>query len=365
MPGEPESGDRFGYALAAGDFDGNNYDDLAIGVPFEDLGTDTDAGVVNVVYGRAGGLDAAFKVTVLHQAVDPIPSSPEDGDLFGFALAVGDFDGNSRDDLAIGVPGEAVGSDADAGVVNVVYSDTSGLNPAWTTHPAQDLHQGFAGMPDDAEAGDRFGAALTVGDFDSNGVTDLAIGVPGEDLGSRLKDVGVVMVVYSAGTSGLAAGASTDLFQAANPLGETVEGGAGEHYGTVLAAGRFDSGSAADLAFGVWGQMWDGNRYRCGYTVLAYSEGVTGLDPANTVEVEVERRCAQVYVDKNSTCPVQGGLRECTFLIGPYRTVAQGVTGATTGDVLHIRVGNYDEQLVFDKPLRITAYDGPAVIRRK
>ena len=36
-------------------------------------------------------------------------------------------------------------------------------------------------MLDDAEAGDRFGAALAAGDFNRDFRDDLAVGVPGED----------------------------------------------------------------------------------------------------------------------------------------------------------------------------------------
>jgi len=51
---------RFGYSLATGDFNDDGYDDLAIGVPSEDLNDPTiqDMGAVNVIYGSASGLSA-------------------------------------------------------------------------------------------------------------------------------------------------------------------------------------------------------------------------------------------------------------------------------------------------------------------
>ncbi len=57
--GHSELGDQFGDALAIGDMDGDGTDDLAVGVPEEDLlpgAAAPEAGTVNVVYGAAGGI---------------------------------------------------------------------------------------------------------------------------------------------------------------------------------------------------------------------------------------------------------------------------------------------------------------------
>src|SRR5262249_39123758 len=42
--------------IAKGDFNGDGFGDLAIGVPFEDTGGAVDAGAVIVIYGSASGL---------------------------------------------------------------------------------------------------------------------------------------------------------------------------------------------------------------------------------------------------------------------------------------------------------------------
>jgi FG-GAP repeat len=54
--GTPEAGDRFGSALAAGDFNQDGFADLAAGVPLEDVGGLEDAGTVSALPGSAGGL---------------------------------------------------------------------------------------------------------------------------------------------------------------------------------------------------------------------------------------------------------------------------------------------------------------------
>ena len=48
--GKADEGDQFGRSLAFGDFDNDGYDDLAVGVPFEDEGSGVDAGAVSIFY---------------------------------------------------------------------------------------------------------------------------------------------------------------------------------------------------------------------------------------------------------------------------------------------------------------------------
>ena len=56
ISGGLEPGDLFGSALSTGDFNNDGYSDLAIGVLREDIGTLTEAGAVNVIYGSSSGL---------------------------------------------------------------------------------------------------------------------------------------------------------------------------------------------------------------------------------------------------------------------------------------------------------------------
>src|SRR4029453_4868269 len=131
------------------DFNGDGFDDLAIGVPGEDLGTGIFAGAVDILYGSAGGLAGTNQL--LTQA------NPEAVDLFGFAVAKGDFNADGFTDLAVGAPTGAVGgapregggAAGSGGAVNVFYGSADGL-PA----TSQVLLQG------NPELGDRFGFAL-------------------------------------------------------------------------------------------------------------------------------------------------------------------------------------------------------------
>jgi hypothetical protein len=224
-----EPADRFGSALAAGDFNGDGFGDLAIGIRFEDVGTIADAGAVNVLYGSPAGLTAVGS-ELWNQDASGISNAAEANDRFGSALAAGNFGKSARADLAVGVPYENIGGRANAGAVNILYGRTGGLSGMGD----QVWYQDRRGIGGAAQANDRFGSALAAANFGQGSRADLAVGLPLEDVGT-VAQAGAVNVIYGT-PRGLAA--ANDHFLQQDNAGIEDDAEAGDQFGLALAPKR-------------------------------------------------------------------------------------------------------------------------------
>jgi len=229
-----EVGDQFGRSVATGDFNGDQRDDLAVGIPFEDVVGKADAGAVQTFFGFNSRSDLLDPATDLFISQDNIVGAAETGDRFGWSLAAGRFDLNLSSDLAIGVPGEDLGSIEDAGIVEVLYGSSSG--PSLTN--TQIWSQDSTGVPDAAEAGDQFGYSLSAWNYGRTPQADLAIGVPFEDVfssnfGTQQGDAGAVNIIYGSPV-GLAANSNGPQFWTQDSSGILDLAEAGDHFGEAL-----------------------------------------------------------------------------------------------------------------------------------
>ena len=175
LPGRMQAGDRFGEVIGSFDYlpEYSDSSPLYIGAPGDVVGGKRGAGSVTVV-------DAPGTPRLITQNTSGVPGTAETGDHFGASMASGS---GAFQQLAIGAPGENVGSVKDAGSVTVLKrTDT-------TIYPAIVLTQATKGVSGTVETGDQFGAAVAYRDDRT-----LAIGIPGEDLGSVV-DAGSVQIV--------------------------------------------------------------------------------------------------------------------------------------------------------------------------
>jgi hypothetical protein len=249
--GQPQANARAGAAVAGWGNPWLGTDFLASGVPGEDFGPN-ESGFVDIWMSDAATGDGDFRwERSCAQGWDGAPGLAQADDELGTSLAIGYLGDYDELYLAAGVPYEDVANDAidDAGAVSVFYADLdSSLNRIYPTGGGSPASQVFtesslAGVT--AQAGDRFGTALAVGDFDDDGQADLAVGAPGRG-GSK----GLVGVLYAT-----AGGLTTTGSQAFDLSTTGIPGSpqAGDYFGKALAAGDFDGDGRADLAIGAPG----------------------------------------------------------------------------------------------------------------
>jgi len=142
---EPPKGASFGFATAILDYDGDGKADIAVGAPGEEK--------VYVFFGD--GFER-------HITLEPGEAKENGG--FGCALAAGAIDEVPGDELAVGANKRRVGEKERAGMVFVFGR---GLVEPIVMH-------GKRPAPNE-----RLGEALAVGDYDDDGLLEVAAGAPG------------------------------------------------------------------------------------------------------------------------------------------------------------------------------------------
>jgi hypothetical protein len=258
-------GARFGEALTVGDFDGDLFADLVVGVPkgCERVGEVQvrSAGSVFVFHGHTEGLLPFYGYRISQNSIF-IFEECEIGDAFAAAVAAADFDGDSHDDLAIGIPGED-----DGGAMEVIFGSVNGLIFADSVFWYPEA------LGETTESGDEFGAALAAGRFDGDAYADLAIGIPREDLGSPVAmDAGVVSIAYGGAADFDLA--RTDHLARSSLTGLGLDDAEYGLFGYALAAGDFDGDGIDDFAIGILGQATAGQRTGAAAVVMGSPGGL-------------------------------------------------------------------------------------------
>ncbi len=247
---DADTSDHFGHSFAAGDLDGDGVPDLVVGVPYADA-AGTDAGGVwlysgPIAAGTADWDDSAS--SLLGEAA---------GDQAGTDVLVSDLDGDGVDDLVAGSLWNADGGDG-AGAVYVVFGPVGAGELA-------DADIRLLGAP-----GENFGRRLAAGDFDGDGVQELAVGANNDAAGGE--GMGGVSVFSLRGMTG------------GEPTLHIVGDQAGAGFGEPVGAGDFDGDGRSDIVTAA--EEWDdGTSHKRGRVYLFLDPDGSGVVSAATADV--------------------------------------------------------------------------------
>jgi len=223
----------FGTTGAIGDFNSDGKDDIALG-----------ASAYNTLQGRLYIFYNDGSYPSGAGSADVIITGESSNTAFTQSVVAGDFNGDKRIDLAAG----AHTYSSDAGRLYIFYNDGS--------YPSSAAN---ADVLITGEASSRIGYNMTTGDFNGDGVTDLAAGAY-----KYSTNKGRAYIFY--GEGGL-------LFR------NTITGDSGTVFGNFMATGDFNADGETDLAVTAYGYSSNTGR-----TYIFYNDG---LIPTATSSADV------------------------------------------------------------------------------
>ncbi|MEU5661392.1 VCBS repeat-containing protein [Streptomyces longwoodensis] len=318
-----EAGDQFGFSIAVYDANLDGCSDIAVGIPYEDVGTVKDAGLVHLVYGSTGGIGQGTPSVGLMQGSEAkLSNDAEEDDWVGYSVAAGTSVTNTPF-LVVGIPGEDSSGLTDMGFAAYVY----GAGPSAVT-----VHQNNTGVWEDAEAYDRFGTSVAATD------RYFTVSAPGESIGTVASAGSVQVFRPSVNTDGIP-DPLYGMGQGRTP-GPDAAAQTDDRYGSALAMAPYRPSGAttttdAILAVGVPGEDLS-------TTVDAGAVHVYHLKADGTVVL-------LNWIDQNAL-GVEGGAEPGDFFGQQLTAVNTSPSAVGTADTMRLAVGVPGEESTGDAP---------------
>ncbi len=203
LDGESEN-DRSGGAIsAAGDINGDGFDDVIIGAPYTDSNQRV-SGSSYVVFGKASGFDAKMNLSNLDGSNGFRLDGEHEFHHSGSSVSgAGDVNGDGYDDLIIGSYSDYFGSDS-----YVVFGKASGFD-AQIDLSEMTSSEGFQLVSDHPTV---FGSSVSgAGDINGDGLDDLIVGAPYGTLRSNYYTAGKSYIIFGSRDFGNGGGGGGEL----------------------------------------------------------------------------------------------------------------------------------------------------------
>ncbi|MET9558836.1 FG-GAP-like repeat-containing protein [Streptomyces tauricus] len=299
VPGTPEDSDHFGWSMAGGDLDSDGYADLVVGADGEDVGEYEGQGSVTILWGGPTPFTSSTTTTV---------DNPRQWQSHGLDVAVGDFSGDSGADLAVIEPGAVVVYRGDAsrtGPTTPAYTltvpgaqllnweaavgdvngdgkdDLAVTGDPGTGRPGTDIYTGQEGRPYRMQRVDDGDTAVALGDINGDGFDDMATSLTWPEtfyVDDPSNGSGYVSVRYGSLTG---FGAPVTLHQDSTGVPGVNEDG--DTWGSSVAIGDITGDGKAELVVGANGE-WIGDLENAG-DVTVFRGSASGVSQSGVVRI--------------------------------------------------------------------------------
>ena len=222
--------ERLGSSIAVGDFNGDSYDDLLVGAPYNDV-CGNRSGRAYIYFGGPAGLPSTPSVIL------PQNTTQRDEELLGTSVAAGDLDGDGFDEAILGAPMYHNEYGILTGRV-CIFKGSVAMDGRWDR---------TIDGPISWTSIERFGCALACGDINGDGRDDLLVGANFHNLG-----LGAAYLYLGKATLAAINDNPDKKFEGISASQAEV--------GSAVAIGNLNNDSYMDIAIGAPGQQGDSGK---------------------------------------------------------------------------------------------------------